>query len=377
MYKIMTIVGTRPEIIKMSLVIQEFDKFTKHFLVHTGQNFDYELNEIFFDNLNIRKPDFFLEVKSDNVAQAIGRIIERSYKVMADVKPDAILIYGDTNSCLSVISAKKLKIPIFHLEAGNRCFDQNVPEESNRILIDHMSDVNMVITDQAKNYLISEGIRADKIFKTGSHMKEVINFYRPRIESSHILKDMSLKKGEYFLFSFHREENVDDSVRLSKLLEIITLIEAKYEIPIIISTHPRTKNNIQNIKCSIFNKNINFCNPFGFFDYLCLQMNARCVISDSGTITEESALLGFPAITIRSSHERPEAMDNGVLIMNDINHKTILQSLHILLEQNKQNERWVSAPHDYDENYVSKKVLRIVVSYIDFINKFVWRKPLI
>ena len=370
--KIMTIVGTRPEIIKLSRTISELDKFADHTLVHTGQNYDYELNQIFFEDLKIRKPDFFLNSVGETTAETISKIIFDSDEIMKKIKPDAVLLYGDTNSCLSVISAKKRQIPIFHMEAGNRCFDQRVPEEINRKIVDHLSDINMPLTEQARDYLIREGIPADRIIKIGSCMKEVLDFHAKDIEASKILDKLKVSKNKYFVVSTHREENVDDESSLTNLLESLNFICEKYKLPIIVSTHPRTGNRLENINSKIkLNKLIHFIKPLGIFDYIYLQKNSKCVISDSGTITEESSILKFAAIMIRNAHERPEGMDQGVLIMSGLTKEGIYESIEATLNMNKIYQPVVK---DYNESNVSTKVLKIILSYIEFINREVWKK---
>lgn len=370
----MTIVGTRPELIKMSRVIHEFDKNTKHILVHTGQNYDYELNQIFFDDLNIRKPDYFLGAAGDNAAQTIGQVIIKSDEVMDKEKPDAVLLYGDTNSCLAVISAKRKKIPVFHMEAGNRCFDERVPEELNRKILDHLSDINLVLTEHARQYLIAEGIRPETIIKTGSHMREVFDFYMPKIQSSNVLKDQSLESRKFFLVSAHREENVDSVENLLSLMESLNALVQTYDFPVIVSTHPRTKSRIDALSSFQIDPKIKFCKPFGFFDYNKLQMEAFCVVSDSGTITEESSLLGVPAITIRNSHERPEGMDAGTLIMSGLKPDRVLDSIRVITGRKKEKNKDLGRVPDYEVSDVSLKILHIVMSYIDYINRTVWRK---
>lgn len=368
MLKVMTIVGTRPELIKLSRVIDKLDDNTNHILVHTGQNYDYELNQIFFDELQIRKPDYFLNVSSSNTARTIANVIEKIDNVLGMENPDAFLIYGDTNSCLSVIAAKKRKIPIFHMEAGNRCFDQRVPEESNRKIIDHLSDINIVLSDRARENLILEGVKPETIFKSGSHMKEVLNYYMPDIYKSDIIDRLKLKINNYFVFSFHREENVDYIDNLKIIINSMNKIASEYNCPIIVSTHPRTRKALSETNIYIDEKII-FSKPLGLFDYLKLQLNARCVISDSGTITEESTLLGFPAITIRNAHERPEGMDNGVLIMSGIDIKSIMDSINIAIK--------LGIPpkiEEYDKNEVSNQILKLIYSYTGYINKTVWHK---
>ena len=372
--KILTIIGTRPEIIKLSRVISELDKFTDHILVHTGQNYDYELNEVFFDDLGIRKPDYFLNVAGKSSAETIGNIIIESDKILNVTKPDAVLLYGDTNSCLSVISAKKRKIPIFHMEAGNRCFDQRVPEEINRKIVDHLSDINMPLSEHARGYLISEGIPAENIIKTGSPMNEVLSYHKEKIKKSDVLKREGLIRGEYFILSAHREENIESSQNFNNLLESLNSITKKYNKKIIVSTHPRTRKRLEKINFTNTNKLIKFMNPFGFLDYIKLQENAFCVISDSGTITEESSILKFPAITIRQAHERPEGMDEGTLIMSGLNKDRILESIDVVTNHSYEKADSIQTVFDYQTKNVSKKVLRIILSYTDYINRTVWRK---
>lgn len=372
--KTMTVVGTRPELIKMCRVINELDKYTDHILVHTGQNFDYELNQVFFDDLEIRKPDYFLEAVGDNAAQTIGRVIEKSDEVMKNENPDAVLLYGDTNSCLAVISAKRLKIPVFHMEAGNRCFDQRVPEELNRKVLDHLSDINLVLTEHARRYLIAEGIRPETIIKTGSNMPEVIHHYMDRIKESKILKDLEIEQNKFFIVSAHREENVDSPENLKDLLESLESIHSKYKLPVIVSTHPRTKKRLEEIGFNNQNNEIKFLKPFGFYDYMFLQMNALCVISDSGTIFEESSILNLPSITIRNAHERPEGMDEAILIMSGLKKEDVLRSIKVVLQQRDENPEIISKVEDYDVMNASKKILRIVLSYTNYINRTVWKK---
>lgn len=374
MLKVMTIVGTRPELIKMSRVIAELDEHVKHVLVHTGQNYDYELNQVFFDDLDIRKPDYFLEAVGDNVAQTIARIIEKSDAVMEREAPDAILLYGDTNSCLAVMAAKRRKIPVFHMEAGNRCFDQRVPEEINRKVVDHLSDINMVLTEHARRYLVAEGIPAETIIKTGSHMHEVLAHYRAKIEQSDVLDRMGLKEDAFFIVSAHREENVDTPQNVLDLVETLNALAARYQVPVIVSTHPRTRKRLDALELGVLNPHIQFLKPFGFCDYIKLQMAAKCVISDSGTITEESSLLNLPAITIRSAHERPEGMDAGTLVMSGLKKERVLQAVEVILAQYQRGEQTIGRVSDYDAGAVSKKVLRIVLSYTDYVNRTVWAK---
>ncbi|WP_162653349.1 UDP-N-acetylglucosamine 2-epimerase (non-hydrolyzing) [Lentilitoribacter sp. Alg239-R112] len=374
MLKVMTIVGTRPELIKMSRVIAEFDKHTNHILIHTGQNYDYELNQLFFEDLGIRKPDQFLEAMGDNAAQTIARVIEKSDAIMAQEEPDAILLYGDTNSCLAVLSAKRRKIPVFHMEAGNRCFDQRVPEELNRKVLDHLSDINMVLTEHARRYLIAEGIRPETIIKTGSHMHEVLEHYMPRIQSSDILKRLNLQCGKYFIVSIHREENVDTPQNLLALIETLNALADTYNLPIIVSTHPRTRNRIDDLELGEIHPQVQFLKPFGFNDYIKLQMESMCVISDSGTITEEGSLLNLAAVTVRDAHERPEGMDVGTLIMAGLKKEGVLDAVRVILEQHDHSTRVMDPVADYEARSVSKKILRIVLSYTGYANRTVWRK---
>lgn len=374
MLKVMTIVGTRPELIKMSRVIAEFDEFTEHVLVHTGQNYDYELNQVFFDDLGIRKPDHFLEAVGENVAQTIARIIEKSDAVMEAERPDALMLYGDTNSCLAVMAAKRRKIPVFHMEAGNRCFDQRVPEELNRKVLDHLSDINMVLTEHARRYLIAEGIRPETIIKTGSHMREVLDYYMPKIVASDILQRLELESGRYFIVSAHREENVDTPENLHDLIATLNALAAAYDAKVIVSTHPRTKKRLDDLELGALDGRIAFLKPFGFCDYVKLQMEALCVVSDSGTITEESSLLNLPAITIRNAHERPEGMDAGTLIMSGLKKERVLDAVRVIVGQYDRQKSATQAVSDYEGGAVSKKVLRTVLSYTDYVNRTVWGK---
>jgi len=372
--KVMTIVGTRPEIIKLCRVIHELDTHTEHILVHTGQNYDYELNEIFFQQLGIRKPDYFLDSVGETVAKTIGNVIAKSDEVMDREQPDAVLLYGDTNSCLSVISAKRRKIPIFHMEAGNRCFDQRVPEEINRKIVDHLSDINMPLTEHARRYLLAEGIKPETVIKTGSPMKEVLAYYMPQVNESNILERLQVEPERYFVVSAHREENVDSETNFEHFLGSLKAISEKYKKPIIVSTHPRTRKKIEGLGVENLDKRIRFLKPLGFFDYIKLQMNAFCVISDSGTITEESSILNFPAVTIRQAHERPEGMDEGVLIMCGLEAEGVLRAVEIVTSQYSKSERQFKLVKDYDTENVSKKVLRIIMSYTDYVNRTVWYK---
>jgi UDP-N-acetylglucosamine 2-epimerase len=376
MLKVMTIVGTRPELIKMSRVIAEFDQHTQHILVHTGQNYDYELNQVFFDDLEIRKPDHFLEAVGDNAAQTIARVIEKTDAVLEAEQPDAVMLYGDTNSCLAVIAAKRRKIPVFHMEAGNRCFDQRVPEELNRKVLDHLSDINLVLTEHARRYLIAEGIRPETIIKTGSHMHEVLEHYMPKIQASDVLERMELESRRFFLVSAHREENVDTPENLLDLMETLNTLAASYDVPVIVSTHPRTRKRLDSLPQVQLDVRIRFMKPFGFSDYIRLQMEALCVISDSGTLTEEASLLNLPAIMIRNAHERPEGMDAGTLIIAGLKTERVLDGVRVIVSQHDRQRPAIRQVEDYENPAVSKQVLRIVESYTDYVNGTVWRKTL-
>jgi UDP-N-acetylglucosamine 2-epimerase (non-hydrolysing) len=372
--KVMTIVGTRPEIIKLSEVMKELDQHVDHTIVHTGQNYDYELNGLFFEQLDIRKPDIFLEAVKGTPSETIGDIIAKADKVFAEIQPDALLIYGDTNSCLSVIPAKKRKIPIFHMEAGNRCFDQRVPEEVNRKIVDHLSDINLPLSEQARDYLIAEGIKPETIIKTGSPMTEVLNSNMEKIKSSDILEREGLKLKAYIVMSIHREENVDSPKNFSDLLESIDELTKKYSMPIIISTHPRTRKKLEDIGYQNENPLIRFSKPYGFHEYNNLQMNAFCVISDSGTIAEEGSILNLPAVTIRQAHERPEGMDETTVIMSGLNKTRVIDAVEIATTHNTHDTRLIKPVKDYEADNVSKKILRIILSYVDYVNRTVWHK---
>ena len=372
--KVMTIVGTRPEIIKLSQVMKELDRHVEHTIVHTGQNYDYELNELFFEQLDIRKPDVFLEALQGSPSETIGDIITKADKVFDEFKPDALLIYGDTNSCLSVIPAKKRKIPIFHMEAGNRCFDQRVPEEVNRKIVDHLSDINLPLSEQARDYLIAEGIKPETIIKTGSPMMEVLNANMDKIKSCDILIKEGLTRKKYILMSIHREENVDSPKNFKDLLESIDQLNKKYMMPIIISTHPRTRKKLEDIDYHDENPLIRFSKPYGFHEYNNLQMNAFCVVSDSGTIAEESSILDLPAVTIRQVHERPEGMDETTVIMSGLNKTRVIHAVEVATAHHSQSVRAIKPVKDYEADNVSKKVLRIILSYIDYVNRTVWHK---
>lgn len=376
--KVMTIVGTRPELIKMSRVIAELEKFTDHRLVHSGQNYDYELNQVFFDELEIRKPDHFLSAVGDTVAESIGLVIARSDAVMAAEQPAAIVLYGDTNTCLAVIAAKRRHIPVFHLEAGNRCFDDRVPEEINRRLVDHLSDVNMPLTEHARRYLLAEGLRAETIFTIGSPMREVLGHYRDGINSSRVLDNLGLPPGGYLLVSAHREENVDDPQRLQALVETLQLLAQTYDRPVIVSTHPRTRARLDAGQADsglAADERIRLLPPFGYFDYVTLQRNAYCVVSDSGTLTEEAALLGFPAVMVRDAHERPEGVDAGVLLLSALQPDQVRHAVDVVVAQRPQSDQAAHAVADYAPASVSRTVVRIVLGYIGYVRRTVWHQP--
>jgi len=369
--KVLTVIGTRPEIIRLSRVISKLDKYTNHILVHTGQNYDYELNKIFFDELEIRKPDYFLDAASSTLAATIGSIIIKIDEVLEKEKPDALLVLGDTNSCLSVIPAKRRKIPIFHMEAGNRCYDQRVPEETNRKIVDHVSDINMPYSTIAREYLLSEGFPAEQIIKTGSPMFEVLDFYKEEIENSHVVDRLNLEKGKYFVVSTHREENVDDGKRLNKIAGILNTLCEQYKYPIILSTHPRTRKRLESYSIEL-NSLVQTLKPLGFIDYVNLQQNAFCVISDSGTITEESSIMNFPALNFRESHERPEGVEEGIVIMTGLSIQKVLESIPVVTSQSRGEKRTLKIVDDYNVLNVSEKVLRIILSYTDYIKRRVW-----
>ncbi len=370
----MTIVGTRPEIIKLSCTMNALDQNFKHIIVHTGQNFDYELNEVFFSDLELRKPDYFLNAAGLTPAETIGNVISKIDPILENEKPDAVLFYGDTNSCLAIIAAKRRKIPIFHMEAGNRCFDQRVPEELNRKIVDNLSDINMVHSEHARRYLIQEGLRPETIFKTGSPMNEIFKKHQARIDSSKVLEKLDLQPGQFFVVSAHREENIDSDQNFKDLLATLEQIAQIYNYPIIVSTHPRTRKKLETINHRASSKLVRFMKPLGFLDYNKLQINAKCVISDSGTITEESSLLGFPAIMIRQAHERPEGMDVGVVIMSGLKANRVIDSIEIVTKQHEQQRLSTRAISDYDNDFVSDQVIRIIQSYTDYINRTVWKK---
>jgi UDP-N-acetylglucosamine 2-epimerase (non-hydrolysing) len=371
----MTVVGTRPELIKMSRVIAELDRQTAHVLVHSGQNYDYSLNQVFFDDLEIRRPDHFLGAADKTASKTIAQVIARVDDVLEAEQPEALLLYGDTNTAFAVIPAKRRKIPVFHMEAGNRCFDQRVPEELNRKVVDHLSDINLVLTEHARRYLMAEGIRPETIIKTGSHMQEVLEHYLPKIEQSDVLARSGLDRGRFFLVSAHREENVDSPDNLRDLLDTLRGLAEQYKYPVIVSTHPRTRKRLEALEENTSDKLIRFLEPFGLIDYVRLQMEAFCILSDSGTITEEASLLNLPAVTIRNAHERPEGMDEGTLIMCGLKRERVLDAVRVATTQHDRSKRVFPVVPDYDAGPVSKQVVRVVLSYIDYVNRTVWFKP--
>lgn len=371
--KLMSVVGTRPEIIRLSRVLAKLDEHCDHILVHTGQNYDYELNEVFFNDLGVRKPDYFLNAAGKNAAETIGQVIIKVDGVLESEQPESMLVLGDTNSCVSAIPAKRRKIPIFHMEAGNRCFDQRVPEEINRKIVDHIADINMTYSDIAREYLLAEGIPADRIIKTGSPMFEVLNYYMTEIDSSDVLSRLNLHTGEFFVVSAHREENVDSQKQLVKLASILNTIAEKYNIPVIVSTHPRTRNRI-NQNGIVFHPKVQLLKPLGFHDYNHLQKNARAVLSDSGTITEESSIMNFPALNIREAHERPEGFEEASVMMVGLESERVLQALDILSTQPRGETRLLRPIQDYSMPNVSDKVVRIIHSYTDYIKRVVWKE---
>jgi UDP-N-acetylglucosamine 2-epimerase len=371
--KVVTVVGTRPEIIRLSRVIARLEMHCEHVLVHTGQNYDYELNQVFFEELGLRKPDHFLDSAGSTAAQTIGNVITSVDRVLAETKPEAVLVLGDTNSCLAVIPAKRRRIPVFHMEAGNRCFDDRVPEEINRRIVDHTSDVNLVYSSIAREYLLSEGLPADRVIKTGSPMYEVLQHYAPGINASTALQRLGLEPQRYFVVSAHREENIDSPVQFFRLVEILNSVAARFKLPVIVSTHPRTRKRIEaeNIR---FDEHVRLLKPLGFFDYVCLQRSARAVLSDSGTITEESSILNFPALNIREAHERPEGMEEAAVMMVGLNPIRVMQGLEILASQPQGATRTLRPVADYQMPNVSDKVVRLIVSYTDYVRRVVWRE---
>jgi UDP-N-acetylglucosamine 2-epimerase len=371
--KVMTILGTRPEIIRLSRVMEKLDTFCEHVLVHTGQNYDYELNEVFFSDLGIRRPDLFLAAAGVSAAETIGQVIIAADRALDEHKPEALLVLGDTNSCLAVIAAKRRKIPIFHMEAGNRCFDFRVPEEINRRIVDHTSDINLTYSEIAREYLLREGLPPDQVIKTGSPMREVIEHYMQGIDDSNVLDRLGLKSNNYFVVSSHREENVDCPDNLKKLFDILNLLAEKYEVPVVVSTHPRTRKRMNELGFSA-HPLVQFHKPFGFLDYIKLQTLARATLSDSGTITEESSILNFPALNLREVHERPEGFEEASVIFVGLSIERVLQGLGILDKQLRGEKRGLRMVNDYTPNNVSDKVLRIIQSYTDFVNRKVWHK---
>lgn len=371
--KVMSVVGTRPEIIRLSRVLAKLDEHCEHILVHTGQNYDFELNEVFFNDLGVRKPDYFLNAAGKNAAETIGQVIIKVDQVLEDVQPEAMLVLGDTNSCISAIPAKRRKVPIFHMEAGNRCFDQRVPEETNRRIVDHTADINLTYSSIARDYLLAEGLPADRVIKTGSPMFEVLTHYMAQIDGSDVLSRLGLEKGQFFVVSAHREENVDSPKQLAKLAETLNTVAKQYDLPVIVSTHPRTRNRIeaQGIE---FHPNIQLLKPLGFHDYNHLQKNAKAVLSDSGTINEESSIMNFPALNLREAHERPEGMEEAFVMMVGLEVERVLQGLEILESQPSGEERLLRPVYDYSMPNVSDKIVRIVHSYTDYVKRVVWKE---
>lgn len=371
--KVMTVVGTRPEIIRLSRVLARLDEHCDHVLVHTGQNYDYELNQIFFDDLGIRKPDHFLNAAGGSAAETIGKIIIAMDEVLGHEKPEALLVLGDTNSCLSVIPAKRRKIPIFHMEAGNRCFDLRVPEETNRRIVDHTADINLTYSSIAREYLLREGLPPEMVVKTGSPMAEVLAHYRPGIEASTVLERLGLSEGQFFVVSAHREENIDSDQSFGKLVQVLNTVAAHYDLPVIVSTHPRTQKRVDAMGIR-FHDNVRLLKPLGFTDYNRLQLSAKAVLSDSGTINEESSILNFPALNLREAHERPEGMEEAAVMMVGLEAERVLQGLVILESQPRGETRLLRQVADYSMPNVSDKVLRVIHSYTDYVNRVVWKK---
>ena len=371
--KLMTVVGTRPEIIRLSRVMAVCDKYFDHVLVHTGQNYDYELNEIFFTDLGIKKPDYFLNAAGKTGAETIGNVIIAVDKVLEEVQPEALLVLGDTNSCISVLPAKRRKIPTFHMEAGNRCFDMRVPEEINRRIVDHTADINLTYSTIARDYLLAEGLRPDQVIKTGSPMFEVLNFYRQKIENSNVLTSLNLKENGYFVVSAHREENINSDKNFLDLVEMLNAVAETYQVPVIVSTHPRTRKRIEEMGVE-FNPLIQLLKPLGFSDYNKLQLSAKATLSDSGTINEESSILNFPALNLRQAHERPEGMEEAAVMMVGLTAERVLQGLEILENQERGDKRSLRLVEDYSMPNVAEKVARIILSYTDYVNRVVWKK---
>jgi UDP-N-acetyl-L-fucosamine synthase len=371
--KIATVVGTRPEIIRLSRVISALERYTDHILIHTGQNYDYELSDVFFDDLGLRRPDFLLNAAAGSAAATIANVIAKTDDALGAVEPDAVLVLGDTNSCLSAIAAKRRKIPVFHMEAGNRCFDERVPEEINRKIVDHISDINLPYSDISREYLLREGLPADRIIKTGSPMYEVLTYYRPKIDQSDVLERLGLAPREYFVFSSHREENIDSPSHFAALVRLLDGVAARFGLPVIVSTHPRTRKRIEAERITL-SPEVRMLKPLGFCDYVRLQMNARATLSDSGTITEESSILKFPAVNIREAHERPEGMEEGAVMLTGLSLKRVLEALHILDSQAQGGKSVLRTVRDYDIPNVSEKVARIILSYTDYVKRNVWKE---
>ena len=371
--KVATILGTRPEIIRLSRVISALDRYTEHTLIHTGQNYDYELNQVFFEDLEIRRPDYFLQSAGKNAAETIGMVISKSSEVLSEVSPDAVLILGDTNSCLAALSAKRLKIPVFHMEAGNRCFDERVPEEINRRIVDHISDINLPYSDISREYLLREGIAPDRIIKTGSPMYEVLTYYREKIERSDVLTRLGLIEGGYFMVSAHREENIDSPSQFQKLVMLLEGLAAKYQLPVIVSVHPRTQRQIDAEKMT-FPQHIRLLKPMGLTDYVHLMMRAKATLSDSGTITEESSILNLRALNIREAHERPEGMEEGAVMMTGLDIRCVMDALKVLETQPVGKQRTLQIVADYNSPNVSEKIVRIIHSYTHFVKRVVWHE---
>ncbi|EGR0419656.1 non-hydrolyzing UDP-N-acetylglucosamine 2-epimerase [Vibrio cholerae] len=371
--KVMSVVGTRPEIIRLSRVLAKLDEHCEHILVHTGQNYDFELNEVFFNDLGVRKPDYFLSAAGKNAAETIGQVIIKVDQVLEEIQPEAMLVLGDTNSCISAIPAKRRKVPIFHMEAGNRCFDQRVPEETNRRIVDHTADINLTYSTIARDYLLAEGLPADRVIKTGSPMFEVLSYYMPQIDGSDVLARLGLQKGQFFVVSAHREENVDSPKQLAKLAETLNTVAKHYNLPVIVSTHPRTRNRIEAHGLE-FHPNIQLLKPLGFHDYNHLQKSAKVVLSDSGTINEESSIMNFPALNMREAHERPEGMEEASVMMVGLGVERVMQALQILESQPSGDERLLRQVSDYSMPNVSDKVVRIIHSYTDYVKRVVWKE---
>ncbi|PSW60632.1 UDP-N-acetylglucosamine 2-epimerase (non-hydrolyzing) [Photobacterium kishitanii] len=371
--KVMSVVGTRPEIIRLSRVLAKLDDYCEHVIVHTGQNYDFELNQVFFDDLGLRKPDYFLNAAGKNAAETIGKVIINVDQALEEIQPDAMLVLGDTNSCLAAIPAKRRKVPIFHMEAGNRCFDQRVPEETNRRIVDHTADINLTYSSIARDYLLAEGLPADRVIKTGSPMFEVLNHYMPQIDASDVLSRLDLQKGQFFVVSAHREENVDSPKQLAKLAQTLNTVAEHYNLPVIVSTHPRTRNRIEEQGIE-FHKNIQLLKPLGFHDYNHLQKNAKVVLSDSGTINEESSIMNFPALNLREAHERPEGMEEASVMMVGLDVERVMQALQVLEHQPSGDERLLRPVYDYSMPNVSDKMIRIIHSYTDYVKRVVWKE---